>query len=230
MNKLFILGWDNCLLTDVVENKIYPAYLAAWAVIDKTLAEKWTLEDSKGMQGKKPDQIWDEICAEYGQEKGLRAKKVFYDTYYSLPVPQLEKNALRLLQAIDKNGYYAIVVSNKSNEILAEEMVQLDRDAKISSYVNLLCGTSTEYCAFFDVEMPKCTDNCDAASISRQMKLKGVINFVQLGLNEEVEVTVIANAGYAEPAYRLMVERYEEASPEVFDWIAEELEAEFAMR
>lgn len=34
-NKLFILGWDNALVSDIVENKVHPAYLAMLAEVDE---------------------------------------------------------------------------------------------------------------------------------------------------------------------------------------------------
>ena len=54
-NKLFILGWDNALVSDIVENKVHPAYLAMLAEVDPNWHARWTLDDTVSMQGEQPE-------------------------------------------------------------------------------------------------------------------------------------------------------------------------------
>ena len=57
-NKLFILGWDNALVSDIVENKVHPAYLAMLAEVDPNLHARWTLDDTVSMQGEQPEKAF----------------------------------------------------------------------------------------------------------------------------------------------------------------------------
>lgn len=93
-NKLFILGWDNALVSDIVENKVHPAYLAMLAEVDPNLHARWTLDDTVSMQGEQPEKIWQSFCELLGDEKGRRAREIFYQTYRRLPLPPLTENAL----------------------------------------------------------------------------------------------------------------------------------------
>ena len=208
-NKLFILGWDNALVSDIVENKVHPAYLAMLAEVDPNLHARWTLDDTVSMQGEQPEKIWQSFCELLGDEKGRRAREIFYQTYRRLPLPPLTENALPFLRKLNACGCVVAVVSNKTQKILEEEI----RMRKLDGLIDIAIGTTEK-------EEPQGTVGGYDRRFNSRIEL----------LNEAIEewpdaeeVVVIAGSGYAEPAYVLGVSRFEEASAPVFDWIAGEL-------
>lgn len=137
-NKLFILGWDNALVSDIVENKVHPAYLAMLAEVDPNLHARWTLDDTVSMQGEQPEKIWQSFCELLGDEKGRRAREIFYQTYRRLPLPPLTENALPFLRKLNACGCVVAVVSNKTQKILEEEI----RMRKLDGLIDIAIGTT----------------------------------------------------------------------------------------
>ena len=137
-NKLFILGWDNALVSDIVENKVHPAYLAMLAEVDPNLHARWTLDDTVSMQGEQPEKIWQSFCELLGDEKGRRAREIFYQTYRRLPLPPLTENALPFLRKLNACGCVVAVVSNKTQKILEEEI----RMRKLDGLIDIAIDTA----------------------------------------------------------------------------------------
>ncbi len=110
-----------------------------------------------------------------------------------------------------------VVVSNKTQSLLEEEIDRLQLD----KLVDIALGTTADSAVLFDPADP-------------DQKLKSRCHLLEQAINtcpNTEEVIVIAGAGYAEPAYRIRVDRFEEASAPVFDWVAAQVkeEAERAM-
>lgn len=209
-NKLFILGWDNALISDVVENKVHPSYLAMLEKTDPLLAARWTLEDTMRMQGEQPEKIWESFAQLQGSEKARLAREIFYQTYQSLPIPPLTDNALHFLRQLNVCRYVVAVVSNKTQQILEDEI----RTHKLGDLIDFAIGTT-------QATNPTANGG-NRYSNSRCQLLQSAVECYP----DAEEVIVIANNGYAEPAYTLGVSRYEEASAPVFDWLADELKKE----
>ena len=217
MSKLFILGWDNCLISDVTLHKVHPSYVQMWQTVDPPLGAKWTLADTLRMQGLPPEQVWNELALLLGKEKAEYGRRIFYDTYRQLPVPPLTLNAELLLKTLQECGCNVVVVSNKTQSLLEEEIDRLQLD----KLVDIALGTTADSAVLFDPADP-------------DQKLKSRCHLLEQAINtcpNTEEVIVIAGAGYAEPAYRIRVDRFEEASAPVFDWVAAQVkeEAERAM-
>ncbi len=207
-NKLFILGWDNGLIQDVVRTKIHTSYIEMLRATSPILAAKWTIKDTYRMQGMSPTKIWYDFALVLGEDKVAKAKEVFYKTYENTPGPELVANAYSFLQKLHDCGYYSVVVSNKSQRLLGQEMA----DLKVRDLVSYFVGSSDEY---------------SQQRYAKQTKFDAryeLLSQVLSSMPNIEDAVVVAHKGYAEPAYVLGVPRFEEASSQVFDWLSGELQ------
>ena len=211
MRKLFILGWDNGLIEDVVETKLHPSYMTMLSKIDPVLAAKWTIENTRLMQGLHPDKIWQDFTLLWGKEKAEQARKIFYETYADTPQPQLVENAFELIKKAYDKGCCVIAVSNKTQDILNREMKELGVSELFSDFIGTDKGAGRRL---------KETEGEEAKFEAR---CRQITMALQTAPNV-IDVVVVAHAGYAKPAYAVGVPRFEEASPQVFDWLIDELE------
>ena len=208
-NKLFILGWDNALVLDVTEN-IHASYLSMLEKFCPSLAARWTLDNTKSMQGMHPDKVWESFISLLGMEKMCRAREFFYENYRSRPLPPLTKCATEFLRELKARECTVAVVSNKTQSILEEE----GRMQKVDDLVDFWIGTVSE------AGEDNVSSEYDWRFYCRLNQLKQAMEICP----DAKEVTVIAGIGYAEPALTLGVTRFEEASSQVFDWVADEIE------
>lgn len=202
--KLFILGWDNALVSDVVKTKIHPAYMAALSATAPVFAKRWTFKDSVRMQGQQTALIWESFDLLLGKENGRRAKEIFYETYRSFPAPEPVKNAVELLRHFKKIGGHTVVVSNKSRDLLEQEA----KACGMSDFVDEFIGSSAEFCGKMEKSI------ADNRFYSRIALLREAMKSFP---NAEAAL-VVASSGYARAAYALGLP-YEEASPAIFDWL-----------
>lgn len=212
MSTLFILGWDNCLISDVTLHKVHPSYVQMWQTVDPLMGAKWTFADTMRMQGLSPQQVWNELALLLGKEKAEHGRRIFYDTYRQLPVPPLTPNAELLLETLQTCGCDVVVVSNKTQSLLEEEIDRL----QLGKLIDVALGTTTDSAVQFDPADPN-------------QKLKSRCHLLEQAISscpDAEEVIVIAGAGYAEAAYRIKVDRFEEASAPVFDWVAAQVKEE----
>lgn len=211
MRKLFILGWDNGLIEDVVETKLHPSYMTMLAKIDPFLATKWTIENTRLMQGLHPDKIWQDFTILWGKEKSEQARKVFYEAYAHTPQPQLTENAFDFVKKAYDKGCCVIAISNKTQDILHREMTELGVNNFFSDFIGTDKGAGRRL-KEAEGEEAKFEARCRQITIALQTA------------PNVVDVVMIAHAGYAKPAYAVGIPRFEEASPQVFDWLSDEVE------
>lgn len=207
-NKLFILGWDNALVSDVVENKVHPAYLAMLAEVDPNLHARWTLDDTVSMQGEQPEKSGKAFANCWVTRKAAGHGR-FLPDLSSSAAAAADRKRPAVLRKLNACGCVVAVVSNKTQKILEEEV----RMRKLDGLIDIAIDTAEK-------EEPRGTVGGYDRRFNSRIEL----------LNEAIEewpdaeeVVVIAGSGYAEPAYVLGVSRFEEASAPVFDWIAGEL-------
>ena len=210
MSKLFILGWDNALIEDVTEKKLHPSYLRMLEELSPVLSEKWTIEDTRRMQGICPEKIWRDFSLAFGNAATENARRIFYETYANTPKPGLVSNAYNFLRKLYAYGYVVAVVSNKSQDILLREMSDMD----VLPLVTAAIGTGKN-------SKVTTADGDQAKIFARYELLKMALDVVPC---DGGDVVVVAHSGYAEPAYAISaISRFEEASPQVFDWLCDEL-------
>ena len=122
MRQIVLFGWDNSLLSDT-SKKAHAAYLDAFSAINSPKADHWLLEDTIAKQGTSPAVIWADT--ELWGDQGEVAKKAFYESLDKQPILPLREGAKALLIAIQRHGYEAYVVSNKTQSILNYEVCEL---------------------------------------------------------------------------------------------------------
>lgn len=88
--------------------------------------------------GRTTGKIWQSFCELLGDEKGRRAREIFYQTYRRLPLPPLTENALPFLRKLNACGCVVAVVSNKTQKILEEEI----RMRKLDGLIDIAIGTT----------------------------------------------------------------------------------------
>lgn len=186
MKNNIIFGWDNALQGETYP-KAHLCYQAAFAAIGSPRAETWTLEDTKGMQGISPADIWGN--ADLWGGRGEEAKQAFYAKFEELPVIPLREGAVALLSILANSCYSIYVVSNKTQEILDYEAAEL----RAVEFIDETFGT-------------------EGVPTSRQELLLRVLDKADI---DSDEVTVIANAKYREAAEELGME-FIEAGSETF--------------
>ena len=211
MRKLFILGWDNGLIEDIVETKLHPSYVSMLEKVDPVLAAKWTIEDTRLMQGLHPDKIWQDFAVLWGKEKVAEARKIFYDTYAATPQPRLVENALEFVKKAHDKGCCVIAISNKTQDIINREMKELG----VSDFFSDFIGT--------DKGAGRRLKETDGEEAKFEARCRQITIALQTAPNV-IDVVVVAHAGYAKPAYAVGIPRFEEASPQVFDWLGDELD------
>lgn len=183
MRNNVIFGWDNALQGETYL-KAHQCYLAAFAAIGDSWAETWTLENTKGMQGNSPADIWS--SADLWGARGEEAKQAFYAKFKELPVVPLREGATALLTILANSYYDIYVVSNKTQEILDYEIAEL----RAAEFVDEAFGS-------------------EGVSMSRQDLLLRALD--KAGIDSD-DVTVIANAKYREAAEELGMEFIEATS------------------
>lgn len=209
-NKLFILGWDNALVSDVTEN-IHASYLSMLEKFCPHLAARWTFDNTGSMQGMHPDKVWESFIPLLGAEKTNQAREFFYEDYRSRPLPPLTKSATEFLRELKARECTAVVVSNKTQSILEEEARLREVDGLVDFFIGTVSGKEKDCVSSTGDDL---RFHCRLKQLKQAMEI----------CPDAKEVTVIAGIGYAEPALTLGVTRFEEASAQVFDWVADEIE------
>lgn len=186
MKKIYLIGWDNAMLTDTYK-KAHAAYLDAFTAIKSPKADSWTLEDTKSMQGTAPATIWANV--DLWGEQGDEAKKAFYESINAQPILPLREGAKALLTALHVQRHEVYIVSNKTTSILNYEICELGIADDIQAAIGF-DGTPRTKVELLEAAMEEANAEAD-------------------------EVILVANAGYEAAAAELGIE-FIEASTEAF--------------
>lgn len=144
--KCVIFDLDGTLAD--FEDRVHSAYLAAFKGIGSEKANTWRVEDTRGQNGRNPDDIWNDsgiwgfnyFRDRYGETqpipRGQTAKKLFYQAYEALPStnPEVCKNCLfkgatEAINAARMEGVRVVLLAAKTEHLLKEEAKALGIDS-----------------------------------------------------------------------------------------------------